>query len=82
MSALRLPRIEVAVTFEDADTPTLPLTLDQSSLTSSTAPHRLAVAQMTMSYLYAYIDVLKHLSGIATEGAAREIRMEEKRSDK
>ena len=80
MSPLRLPTITVEMMDgEDAMERT---TLQQSRLTSSEAPHLLGQVQMTISLLYAYTDLLKHLSGIATEAAAREIRMEEKRSDK
>jgi len=63
----------------EADGLTKSTTLSQSALTSSDAPRTLAHVQMLISYLYAYTDLLKHLSGIATEAAARDIRMEEKR---
>ena len=79
MSGLRLPRITIE-TLDEEDGEVGTILLETASLTSSGAPRTLAKVQMTMSLLFAYIDVLKHLSGIATEGAARDIRMEEKRT--
>jgi len=76
MSDLHLPTVEIVVSDMTRDTT---ITLDRATLLTSEAPYVLAQVQMTMSLLYAFVDLLKHLSGIATEAAARDIRTEEKR---
>ena len=77
MSELHLPTVDIDVTDGERHTS---IALDRSAFTTSEAPYLLAQVQMTMSLLWAYVDLLKTLSGIATEGAARDIRMEEKRT--
>jgi len=76
MSDLHLPTVDIVVTDGERHTS---IALDRAALTTSEAPYLLAQVQMTMSLLYAFVDLLKHLSGIATEAAARDIRTEEKR---
>ncbi len=77
---LHLPAVNIEVMDDEGRIASI--ALDRSAFTTSEAPYLLGQVQMTMSLLHAYTDLLKHLSGIATEAAARDIRMEEKRNDK